>query len=87
MTYKIAFFSSDWLFEIAQEKQNAINQFLNDYQDISIDMFEIFGNYGLVHPMDSLLELPSLEVITIFFRTTFKPFLSICRFYRLFLYF
>lgn len=30
---------------------------------------------------------PSLEVITIFFRTTFKPFLSICRFYRLFLYF
>ena len=24
---------------------------------------------------------PSLEVITIFFRTTFKPFLSICRFY------
>lgn len=50
MTYKIAFFSSDWLFEIAQEKQNAINQFLNDYQDISIDMFEIFGNYGLVHP-------------------------------------
>lgn len=28
MTYKIAFFSSDWLFEIAQEKQNAINQFL-----------------------------------------------------------
>ena len=28
-----------------------------------------------------------LEVITIFFRTTFKPFLSICRFYRLFLYF
>lgn len=40
MTYKIAFFSSDWLFEIAQEKQNAINQFLNDYQDISIDMFK-----------------------------------------------
>jgi len=34
-------FSSDWLFEIAQKKQNAINQFLNDYQDISIDMFEI----------------------------------------------
>ena len=32
-------------------------------------------------------EFPSLEVITIFFRTTFKPFLSICRFYRLFLYF
>ena len=32
-------------------------------------------------------EIPSLEVITIFFRTTFKPFLSICRFYRLFLYF
>lgn len=32
-------------------------------------------------------ENPSLEVITIFFRTTFKPFLSICRFYRLFLYF
>lgn len=32
-------------------------------------------------------EDPSLEVITIFFRTTFKPFLSICRFYRLFLYF
>lgn len=32
-------------------------------------------------------EGPSLEVITIFFRTTFKPFLSICRFYRLFLYF
>ena len=31
--------------------------------------------------------IPSLEVITIFFRTTFKPFLSICRFYRLFLYF
>ena len=30
---------------------------------------------------------PSLEVITIFFRTTFKPFLSICRFYRFFLYF
>ena len=30
---------------------------------------------------------PSLEVITIFFRTTFKSFLSICRFYRLFLYF
>ena len=30
---------------------------------------------------------PSLEVITIFFRTTFKPFISICRFYRLFLYF
>ena len=34
-----------------------------------------------------LTENPSLEVITIFFRTTFKPFLSICRFYRLFLYF
>ena len=33
------------------------------------------------------MEDPSLEVITIFFRTTFKPFLSICRFYRLFLYF
>ena len=32
-------------------------------------------------------QFPSLEVITIFFRTTFKPFLSICRFYRLFLYF
>lgn len=32
-------------------------------------------------------KIPSLEVITIFFRTTFKPFLSICRFYRLFLYF
>jgi len=32
-------------------------------------------------------EVPSLEVITIFFRTTFKSFLSICRFYRLFLYF
>ena len=32
-------------------------------------------------------ENPSLEVITIFFRTTFKSFLSICRFYRLFLYF
>lgn len=32
-------------------------------------------------------EDPSLEVITIFFRTTFKSFLSICRFYRLFLYF
>ena len=63
MTYKIAFFSSDWLFEIAQEKQNAINQFLNDYQDISIDMFEIFGNYGLVHPMDSLLELYKLPDI------------------------
>lgn len=44
MTYKIAFFSSDWLFEIVQEKQNAINQFLNDYQDIFIDMFETFGN-------------------------------------------
>ena len=29
MTYKIAFFSSDWLFEIAQEKQNAINQFFH----------------------------------------------------------
>lgn len=56
-------FSSDWLFEIAQEKQNAINQFLNDYQDISIDMFEIFGNYGLVHPMDSLLELYKLPDI------------------------
>ena len=63
MTYKIAFFSSDWLFEIAQEKQNAINQFLNDYQDISIDMFEIFGNYGFVHPMDSLLELYKLPDI------------------------
>lgn len=63
MTYKIAFFSSDWLFEIAQEKQNAINQFLNDYQDISIDMFETFGNYGLVHPMDSLLELYKLPDI------------------------
>ena len=35
--------------------------------------------YELLHP--------SLEVITIFFRTTFKSFLSICRFYRLFLYF
>ena len=56
-------FSSDWLFEIAQKKQNAINQFLNDYQDISIDMFEIFGNYGLVHPMDSLLELYKLPDI------------------------
>ena len=33
------------------------------------------------------LYYPSLEVITIFFRTTFKSFLSICRFYRLFLYF
>lgn len=30
---------------------------------------------------------PSLEASTIFFRTTFKSFLSICRFYRLFLYF
>ncbi|MEF2615673.1 GGDEF domain-containing protein [Faecalibacillus faecis] len=63
MTYKIAFFSSDWLFEIVQEKQNAINQFLNDYQDIFIDMFETFGNYGLVHPMDSLLELYKLPNI------------------------
>ena len=49
MTYKIAFFSSDWLFEIAQEKQNAINQFLNDYQDISIDMFEIFGTLWIAY--------------------------------------
>lgn len=37
------------------------------------------------HQFDALC--PSLEVITIFFRTTFKPFFSICRFYRLFLYF
>lgn len=26
-------------------------------------MFEIFGNYGLVHPMDSLLELYKLPDI------------------------
>ena len=31
-----------------------------------------------------MIKHPSLEVITIFFRTTFTPFLSICRFYRLF---
>ena len=42
--------------------------------------------YSLLHQTRQL-EYPSLEVITIFFRTTFKPFLSICRFYRLFLYF
>ena len=56
---------------------------------------EIENNYrGIIETMKStdykeigLYPLPSLEVITIFFRTTFKPFLSICRFYRLFLYF
>lgn len=58
MTYKIAF-SSDWLLKLPK-KTKCDQSILNDYQDISIDMFEIFGNYGLVHPMDSLLELYKL---------------------------
>lgn len=41
----------------------------------------------LTSQLRQMEENPSLEVITIFFRTTFKSFLSICRFYRLFLYF
>lgn len=63
MGYKIAFFSWDWLFEIVQEKQKGIQKFLDEYQDISIDLFENYGNYGLVHPMDSLLELYKLPNI------------------------
>ena len=44
-------------------------------------------NFMNENELKSIERYPSLEVITIFFRTTFKPFLSICRFYRLFLYF
>ena len=55
------------------------------YSDQFIDLIE-----GTTEYYDKKIEkclTPSLEVITIFFRTTFKSFLSICRFYRLFLYF
>lgn len=63
MTYKIAFFSSDWLSEIVNEKQRGIKQFLDEFDDCKIDVFENFGNYGLVHPMDSLLEIFKLADI------------------------
>ena len=63
MTYKIAFFSSEWLSEIVNEKQRGIKQFLDEFDDCKIDVFENFGNYGLVHPMDSLLEIFKLADI------------------------
>ena len=65
-----------------------------DAQYIKSDFLWIFAIVLVVYIIINIIYLsshffsfPSLEVITIFFRTTFKPYLSICRFYRLFLYF
>ena len=55
-------------------------RFIEKMDNFSIETYEFLED-------TDYLKNPSLEVITIFFRTTFKPFLSICRFYRLFLYF
>lgn len=61
----------------ADEVDHFLDQVVKDYEAFA----------GLLNNSYDRIEHPSLEVITIFFRTTFKPFLSICRFYRLFLYF
>ena len=74
---------------IQESKETKINEMLAKEADESMkakysfaELKEILNQCHL-----TIIQHPSLEVITIFFRTTFKPFLSICRFYRLFLYF
>lgn len=82
MNYKIAFFSSDWLLEIVQDKQAGIKDFLNDYPDVSIDLFENYGNYNLINPTDSLLELYKLPNIEDYDAIIFQTNSTFYRDYR-----
>lgn len=82
MNYKIAFFSSDWLLEIVQDKQAGIEDFLNDYPNVSVDLFENYGNYNLINPTDSLLELYKLPNIEDYDAIIFQTNSTFYRDYR-----
>ena len=71
--------------EKASSKQS-VTLSLEQTSSQDVDVYLLIGSF-IISLTSTKYQIPSLEVITIFFRTTFKPFLSICRFYRLFLYF
>lgn len=46
MGYRIAFFTTDWNYEIGYSSLLGVRHFLDDYPDTSVCVFDCFGRYG-----------------------------------------
>ncbi len=64
MSYKIAFFTSDWNYETINQFLAGIEQFLRDHEDVSVHVFDNFGKRGKITLEESVfafLKMPNLD--------------------------